>query len=473
MSVHRLQITAAPTEGAPVLVDLATEEVAAQSDGFDLGEPDTAFDQSGREVEAGREVTIPLLIRGAGSVVGILLQDIARAVSVPDRWLCVQRTPATDPVWFRIHPRSPGTLDIRDAYVDAPNLARWTRVLTLTVDSTAVGSQRAVPMVDTSSPTATVTNNGADRGLVIDAPGEAPVPLRVDVKPAVNINGRRPLISTFTVPWDSPLLNGGRPAIIREDMDFSAVSGHSTRTTGHGSMSGGTALTVTLDSTSNRQVGVTSSGSTWRPEPGRYLVLARLFREGGAGEIKIRMGQSWATSTALQPWRTWRPLSGASRASWMPVGYLQHPLGDAGDGLQPSELMPPMIRFDITPTLTSSTGLVHLDQVAFIPVDLARGSLASACFADFADGVGFGGNLTLRVDGEKRRVAVVDFAGNYHAIPQPLRTGGWPIAVPGMATCVNVFLDTSDAPAGIESITHSSQVQVDASPRLLHLGQER
>ena len=135
--------------------------------------------------------------------------------------------------------------------------------------------------------------------------------------------------------------------------------------------------------------------------------------------------------------------------------------------------MPPTIRFDITPTLTSSTSLVHLDQVAFIPVDLARGSLASACFADFADGVGFGGDFTLRVDGEKRRVAVVDYAGNHHAIPQPLRTGGWPIAVPGMATCVSVFLDTSDAPAGLESITYSSQVQVDASPRLLHLGQER
>ena len=467
----KAQITAGPSESAAVLVDFLEPPLGIRRRSpIRLGSPDVAFGVDGRALEGARTVTVPLHIDDAGSP-GVVMQQVARAISTPDRWLLLQRTPAADPVWYRIRPSSPGELDIAHAFDRRDGY--WTWDLNLTVDSTAVGSQRAVPMYGTASPTATVTNNGADRGLVIDAPGEAPCPLRVDVKPTTNINGRRPLISTFSVPWDSPLLNGGRPAIIREDMDFSAVSGHSTRTTGHGSMSGGTALTVTLDSTSNRQVGVTSSGSTWRPEPGRYLVLARLFREGGTGEIKIRMGQSWASSTALQPWRTWRPLSGASRASWMPVGYLQHPLGDSGDGLRPSELMPPTIRFDITPTLTSSTSLVHLDQVAFIPVDLARGSLASACFADFADGVGFGGAFTLRVDGEKRRVAVVDYAGNHHAIPQPLRTGGWPIAVPGMATCVSVFLDTSDAPAGLESITYSSTVQVDASPRLLHLGQER
>ena len=62
MSIHRLQVTAGPSESAPVLCDLATDEVAAQSDGFDLGSPDTAFGLDGRPVEESREPTIPLLI---------------------------------------------------------------------------------------------------------------------------------------------------------------------------------------------------------------------------------------------------------------------------------------------------------------------------------------------------------------------------------------------------------------------------
>lgn len=263
-----------------------------------------------------------------------------------------------------------------------------------------------------------------------------------------------------------------RPAIIREDTDFDS-GGTATRTTGHASMSGGTALTLPLTSTGNFNIAVTKGSTTWRPEPGRYLVMARLFREGGTGEVKIRMGQTWGSQVGFQDWRSWRPLSGGSRASWVPIGYLQHPLGDTGEGLDPAVLMPPSIRIDVTPTVTSSTSLLHLDQVAFVPVDLARGANASACFADFADGIGFGDIFTLRMDGERRRVAIVDYVGQHHFVPQPLRQGGWPVATPGMATCVSVFLDTTDAPVGIDTVAITSTFRVDTSPRLLHLGQER
>lgn len=469
--IHRLRITAAPDMSAAMHADLATDTVAAQADGFNLGSPDVSFDAAGYPIEGGRQMTFPLHISGARSTVGQVMGDVARAISVPDRWVMVQRTPSTDPAWYRLTPASPGELDITNAYVDADH-GHWVWTLTLTVDSTAVGSVRSVPMVGSDSPTSSITNTGVDRGVVIDAPGEAPAPLRVDVKPSVNINGRRPMVSTFSVPWDSPLIAAGRPAIIREDSDFAAIGGHSTRSTGLAFLSGGSGLTVTLASTSNRQIGVTASGSTWRPEPGRYLILARLYREGGAGEVKIRVGQQFGPSAAMQEWRTWRPSAGGNRASWMPVGYLQHPVGDSGQGLSAEELMPPAIRLDVTPTVTSS-GLLHLDQVAFVPVDLARGANESACFVDFADGIGFGGDFTLRVDGERRRTATVDYVGQHHGAPQPLRTGGWPVATPGMATCVSVFLDTTDAPVGIDSVSITSTMTVGASPRLLHLGQER
>lgn len=470
MSYIKAQITAGPQAGAAVLVDFLVPPLGIRRrDPIRIGSPESAFSIDGRPVEGSREVTVPLHIDNTGAQAGVAMQEVARAISTPDRWLLIQRTTSTDPVWYRIEPRSPGELDLSRAF-DAHE-GYWTWSLTLTVDSTAVGSRRAVPMVGTESVTASISNTGVDRGVVIDAPGEAPCPLSVDIRPSVNINGRRVLVSSFSVPWDSPLINGGRPAIIREDTDFAA--GGSTRTTGHASMSGGTALTVTLDSTVTRSIAVTSAATTWRPEPGRYLVMARLFREGGTGEIKIRMSQQSVSGQHYQPWREWRPLSGGSRASWMPVGYLQHPLGDSGDGLSAAELMPPSIRLEVTPTVTSSTGLVHLDQVAFVPVDLARGAHESATFADFADGIGFGGDFTLRVDGERRRTAVVDYVGQHHAVPQPLRTGGWPVATPGMATCVSVFLDTTDAPVGIDSVSITSTLRVDTSPRLLHLGQER
>lgn len=465
------RITAGPEVSAAILVDfLAPPLGIRRRDPIVLGDPDESFDSMGFPIEGGRTVTVPLHIQGGGATVGVAMQSVARAISVPDRWLMIQRSQAADPVWFRIRPDSPGSLDIKNAFDRRDGWWSWT--LNLTVDSTAVGEARSVPMVGAESPTSSITNTGVDRGVVIDTPGEAPAPLRVDVKPSVNINGRRPMISTFSVPWDSPLIAAGRPAIIREDSDFSARSGHSTRSTGLAFLSGGSGLTVTLSSTSNRQIGVTASGSTWRPEPGRYLILARLYREGGAGEVKIRVGQQFGPSAAMQEWRTWRPSAGGNRASWMPVGYLQHPVGDSGEGLRAEELMPPAIRLDVTPTVTSS-GLLHLDQVAFVPVDLARGANESACFVDFADGIGFGGDFTLRVDGERRRTATVDYVGQHHGAPQPLRTGGWPVATPGMATCVSVFLDTTDAPVGIDSVSITSLLTVGASPRLLHLGQER
>lgn len=474
MSVHRLQVTAGPFEGAAVHVDLATDTVAAQSDGFDLGSPDASFDLSGRPVEESREVTIPLLIKGQQAMVGQVMGDVARAVSVRDRWLLVQRTPSTDPAWFRITPRSPGSFSMSNAYVDSRS-GFWSWTLTLTVDSTAVGARRAVPKRGTVDATTTVPNAGVSRGLVIDAPGEAPMPLRVDLEPNLSNPGKRPMVATFSVPWDSPLVNGGDPAVILEDTEFSSISGHSTRTTGSTFLSGGTGITMSLDTTANRQLAVTKAGSSWRPEPGRYLVLARFHREGSFGEFKVRMGQSWFGVTAMQDWRPYRPSEGGWRASWMPVGYLQHPIGDDGEGLLPSEIMPPSIRFDVTPTVTNATTKLHLDQVAFVPVELARGANLSACFADFQPGTGAGNGIRYRFDGEARRVAIVDYVGQYHAVPAPLRTGGWPVATPGMATCVVVFLDTTDAPTSTDSggATIQMAVTLSGSPRLLHLGQER
>lgn len=465
------RITSEPSRSGTVLVDFLEQPLGIRrEDPIDLGTPDVSFDSQGMPVDGSRTVTVPLHIQGDGSTVGVAMQRVARAISVPDRWLMIQRNEASEPAWYRITPASPGSLSIRHAFDRRDGW--WSWALQLTVDSTSVGERRVVPMEDTEDPVTAVTNTGTDRGLVIDSPGEAPSRLRVDATPSQAMTGRRVMVSTFSVPWGSPLLNGSRPALIREDSDFASIVGHSTRTTGHASLSGGTGITITLDTTSNRQVAATSAGSTWRPEPGRYLVMARLFREGGEAEIKIRMGQSWGSVTSLQGWRTWRPVGAGTRASWMPVGYLQHPMGDHGRGLDPATIMPPMIRFDVTPTVTDPTALLHLDQVAFVPVELARGAGVRACFAQFEPGIGFGDGLTLRVDGEGERVSIMDAFGHTHATPQPLRTGGWPMAVPGMATCVSIFLDTSDRPVGLDSVAVTSQVSVSTSPRLLHLGTE-
>lgn len=468
MSIHRLQITAGPTPGAAVYADLSTDDVWVLADGFDLGEPGVAFDHAGAPIEGGRSISMAVHIKGTGAAAGIVMQQIARAISTPDRWLLIQREASTDPVWYRLWPQSPGSLDMSRAWVDADG-GFWTWALTLTTDSTAVGGRRDL-VVDELVP-----NRGSAMGVVLDTPGEAPTPLRVDVTPSLAVSGRRPMIAAFSVPWDSPLIVDGKPAIIREDSDFASIIGHSTRTTGSSLLSGGTGITVTLDTATTRQMAVTASpGANWRPEPGRYLVLARLYREGPAGQAKVRMGQSWGATTAWQDWRHWRPQSTiVNGSSWLPVGYLQHPAGDAGRGLDPAEIMPPVVRFEVTPTVTHATSVLHLDQVAFVPVELARGTHESSAFAQFQDGIGFGDGTPLRMDGEYERLAILDAFGQHHATPQPLRTGGWPVATPGMATCVVIFLDTSEDPLGTQSVGIDSLVTIAASPRQLHLGQER
>lgn len=467
----RVRITAGPSQSAATLVDFMEEPLMIDINApVKIGSPGRAFDELGFPSEAARTITVPVHIHGGQQDVGRAMQSIARAISVPDRWLMLQRRPSSEPAWYRIRPQSPGELDISRAFPATEPEPFWLWELDLTVDSTAVGESRAIPKRGSDSPTSSITNDGWARGVVIDAPGEAPAPLRVDVRPNMNINGRRVMVSTFAVPWDSPLIKGSDPAIIHEDTAFSTVTGHSSRTTGAAFLSGGSGITVTLDTTSTRQV--TLSGlNSWRPEPGRYLVMARLYREGGGGTADVRLGQRWLGQTSWQPWRQFRPTTGGNRASWVPLGYLQHPIGDTGVGLDPALVMPPSIRVDARPVTTSS-GLLHFDQFAFVPVDLARGAGERACFADFEGGIGFGDQFTLRVDAQHRRAAVVDGFGQYHAVPQPLRTGGWPVAVPGMATCVTVFLDTTDAPVGIDSVAVTSQLRIDAHPRLLHLGQE-
>lgn len=466
------RITAAPEIGAPVFVDFMEQPLHIRiEDPIKLGSPDMAFDANGMPLEGSRTVTIPVHVQGAGA--SLAMRDVARAVSTPNRWLMLKLQADAEPVWYRVWPESPGTMDLSNVY--RQHEAWWTWELKLTVDSTAVGVARAIPQYGTDNAFSTITNTGNDRGVVIDAPGEAPAPLRIDVRPDQSINGRRVMVSTFSVPWGSPLLDGDTPAIIKEDNEFNAVSGHSTRTTGASYLSGGSGLTVSLDTTSTRQV--TNSGlAGWRPEPGRYLVMARMYRQGSNGQADIRMGQRWGGQTSWQNWVQYRPAppadDGGWRSSWLPLGYLQHPLGDTGEGIDPSKIMPPTIAVQAKPTSLSANSKLHFDQFAFVPVSLARGAGERACFAGFERGIGYGGVFSVRFDSENRRVSVVDTGGNHHAVPQPLRTGGWPVAVPGMATCVSVFLDTSEAPLDDESQNITSELHIRTAPRMLHLGQE-
>lgn len=475
-SIYRLRITAGPSVGAAVHADMSTDDVWINGGTLDLGSPDVSFDRSGLPLEGVRQISMSVHVSGTGAQAGIVMQQIARAISVPDRWLMLQRTHDTDPVWYRLHPRSPGGLDMDRAYVDS-KLGFWTWALSLTVDSTAVGERRAAPSVATGEVTTTVPNSGSSRGVVIDAPGEAPAPLRVDVQPDQTMNGKRVLISTYSVPWDSPLVSGDEPSIIMNDDHFYYSEELADRVTGKPFLSGGTGVSMTMDTTDYR-VWIRGPGNGGPSkaddlEPGRYLVLARLYREGSTGEAEVRMGEQWASQDAWQPWRTWRPTAGGDRSSWVPLGYLQHPYGQSGDGLLPGQLMPPTIRVAARVTTTSATSTMYLDQVAFLPVDLARGSCEVATFAQFEQGIGAGPTHMWQFDAERRRVTTMDWVGKYHASPSPLRTGGWPVAVPGMATGVSVFLDTSDAPTGVDPVTVSTEVTVNASPRMLHVGRER
>ena len=467
--MHRLRIVTGPNLAAAVVADLADDVIAAQADGLSFGAPDLAFDELGRSVEGGRTVNIVLDVPIGGAYrarAAQRLQDIARSISLPGRWLMVQRTKHTAPAWFRIRPSAPGEVNLDAAHVGAPTAhLSWT--LTLTVDSLSVGQRRYLPKVGTSDETSTITNSGPDRGIVVDAPGEAPTPLVVEVQPASDLPGRRIMIASYSVPWDSPLISGGVPSIVRSDEGFDPVSPGSRMSRSF--LSGGTGIGATLESTAARTI-MTGNAGEWRPEPGRYLVMLRMYREGGGGAATLRLGQSWFNRTSWQPWRTWRPADGGNRASWLPVGYLQHPYGDTGHGLLPSQLMPPVLSVALRGDGGGAT--VFVDQVAFVPVDLARGSGERAMMAKFDDGVGAGGNLMWHIDAAEERISVRDGFGYFHATPTPLRTGGWPVAAPGMATAVNVFLDTRDDPIGIDSTTITSKLRVSASPRVLHLGQD-
>ena len=473
-SIHRMRITADPSVSAATYADLSTDTVWVLGDSLDLGDPDTSFDAAGFPIEGSREVGMSVRVKGTGADAGIVMQQIARAISVPRRWLMIQRTPSTDPVWYRLHPRSPGSLDMGSAWVDRKD-GWWTWALRLTVDSTAVGERRTIPRAGTSEVTSTVPNSGTALGVVLDAPGEAPCPLRVDVKPSATTNGKRVLVASYSVPWDSPIIAGGNPSIVMEDDAFALITANATRVTGAAYLSGGGGISMPMDTTGYR-VWAFSDGvgaSTGQVlEPGRYLVLARLYRSGSTGEAEVRMGERWGGTHTWQPWRMWRPTAGGERSSWVPLGYLQHPFGQDGEGLDPADLMPSGMNIAARCTTTSSAAMI-LDQVAFVPVDLARGTCEVASFHAYRDGIGAGGDNTFRFDSEYRRSSVIDAFGKAHAVPAPLRTGGWPVAVPGMATGVSVFLDTSDAPSGIDSVSTTSTVTVSTAPRQLHVGQER
>lgn len=462
---HTIQarITAAPEVGAPVLVDFMEQPLHIRTDNpIELGRPDAAFDRSGMPVQGSRTVTIPVHIQGGGAAQ--VMRDVAQAVSVPDRWLLLKMQRDARPVWYRIRASSPGELDLSNVYRED---SWWTWELRLNVDSTAVGERVAIPQYRTHETEATVENNSWARGVVLDTPGEAPTPLTIDVLPNMSMPGRRLLVSTFSVPWDSPLLVNNEPWLIRSDAGFTPGP-NATRSGGVSFLSGGDGITMSIDSTGTRTF-FTGNANAWKPEPGRYLLMARLYREGGSGSIRIRVGQRWFGQTSWQPWRTWRPTGGGNRSSWMPIGFLQHPFGDPGHGLSPADVAPSELAVQVQGDVSSSA-LLHFDQMAYVPVNLTRGTGERAMAAAHQPGVGPGPNLSWRVDGEHGRIVIRDAFGQQHSTPQPLRSGGWPVAVPGMATGVSMFLDTSDAPVGVDSVAVAFTMKVSASPRMLHLG---
>lgn len=472
-SIYRLRITAGPSESAASMADLSTDTVWVLGDSLDLGEPDVTFDRAGFPVEGERRVSMSVHVKGTGADAGIVMQQIARAISVPDRWLMVQREVSTDPVWYRLWPQSPGSLDMSRAWVDAKG-GYWTWDLSLTTDSTAVGERRIVPRHGSGEVTSTITNEGTSGGTVLDVPGEAPTPLRISALPSEAVNGTRTLVSTFSVPWDSPLIDGGSPTTVVEDTDFGDWGVGTTRTTGAAFLSGGTGITAGLTDTFRRSWagGAPVSGLL---EPGRYLVMARIYRQGAGGQLKVRLAQRWGGINSWQRWYDWRPTDGGDRSSWLPIGYLDHPFGHSGEGLDPADIVAPTIHIQRETTVTHPSAQVHLDQVAFVPVDLARGTNEAAMFCQYEPGVGASGpqGLSWRWDAQNRSTHSVFGAEQVHAAPSPLRTGGWPVGTPGMATCVSIFFDTSDAPASVDAVARTAGVTVECAPRQLHLGQER
>lgn len=477
MSIYRLQITAGPTSGAAVHADLSTPDVGVLGDSFSLGSAEAAFDASGFPLERSREVSMDVRIQ-KGADVGRVMQQVARAISVPDRWLLLQRTHNSDPVWYKIHPLSPGALNMHTAWTGAKGgdskHGFWTWAVTLLTDSTAVGERRAVVPEGATSATTTVTNTGTSRGVVVDAPGEAPTPLRVSAMPSEAVNGARVLVNTFSVPWDSPLVADGEPSVIMEDTEFGDWGVGTTRSTGLSFCSGGTAITADLTDTFRRSW-LGGSPEMGLLEPGRYMVMARIYRQGAGGQLRVRLAQRWGGTNSWQEWRDWRPTDGGDRTSWLVIGYVDHPYGHDGRGLQPDEIMPPYIHIQRETSVTHASAQVHLDQVAFVPVDLARGTNESNAFFAFEPGIGASGpqGISWRFDSEHRSTHAVDSAGRVHSTPAPLRTGGWAVATPGMATGVSIFLDCSDAPGDVDSIARTTDLTIEASPRMLHVGRER
>lgn len=466
--IYALRVVAAPERNAREYVDLADGKVvSALAEDFDLGTPDLLIDDDERVVQGGREITIKLELSGPRSDVEARLRALALSVAGEGRWLLVQRTERTPPSWFRIRPASPGSLHIEDAFVDAPGQARWDWTLALTVDSVSFGERAVLPQAGTKNTTSTVTNTGSNRGIVVDVPGEVATDLRVDVRPSAAVLGRRLLVSSFSVPWTSPLIRtvGGayEPFVIRDDSGFN-ITGASSRDSGRSFLSGGSSIKAPM--TTNAIIFTGNANNVTLP-PGRYLVVARLYREGNSGAARLRLAQKYFSSYYWQDWRWWRPTDGGWRSSWMVLGELQHPFGANGEGLDERGILPPEIAVEMRGDGSGST--MHVDQVAYLPVSLANGGHARVMMAQYLPGVGPSQVATVRVDGLHRRTSVIDSAGKTHASPQPLTTGSRPSGWPGMATAVSVLMDSSSSPIDVDNVDWSTDLTISVQPRHVHL----
>ena len=458
-----LRIVDRPEMTASILADLSDLSSPVRllrGEGLDLGKPDAEF--SGVEWDRGtRTVTLPLGVWGTQQEVSQAVARIGRALATRGAWLMWQREGVSAPSWFRMEPQAASAIDYRWVRHKAEGSV-WMWPLKVEVDAFPVSQRTTLRPVGSPTDTATVPNSGTARGVLVRGLGEVTSPLRVDMKPSMDWPGRRTLVAAFSVPEGSPLVSGTSPAIARP-ADAYTAQGDATKPYGGSWSSSSRVIAVPLSNTSARTVMVGTGG--WTPPPGRYRMFVRLHRTGALGTATIRFGVRYF-ATAWQRPVTWKPTGGGDRSSWLEVGVLQHPYGQSPEGLRVGDVAPSDIAIEVTGDGSGNT--LNIDGLAYVPAELVEGTATSQTHS--WGGVTAPSTVAaMRVDGQVRRVNLVDGGGKVVGSPQPLTLGGFPVAAPGMVTGVVVLGDTSTAPTGLDSTAMTMSLTVSQQPRHVHL----
>lgn len=464
----RAQITAGPSDSAPLLLDLNDDPLYVLHDGFTLGAA------QGDE----RRVELTVRGRGQGAIVPRAMSELMRAINQPQAWFLWQADSSHKPEWFRILD-SVTEMDFRDTTTADPTLDPvYTLQVSLLVESDGYGERVTLEPI-------TVTN--AALGVALpQIEGDAPTFARIDVRALGDQSWGtwRSLLNITPVLPSCPLGAPGAPGevvsnplppVITWEAEAFTLAAGSGNVTGSG-LSGNAG--VSFDETDGTWRLILSGSVPVKPPPGTYQVLARLSRSSTAGGCRLRVGHFGWDQPLDNRAPVWQPPSGSSQISWLTLGELSFPAGQPLEGLTSGDMNTPNIRlYGRGLALGGASNKIVVDRFALVPVRLAEGGEGITLMSTWGTAGPLGdipgGGLwnSWRLDGDQRRNGLVAFDGPaWHAsATPPLPAGGFPVLHPGMRNLLTLVPHTSYKGSGSDAIGTSCQVTVSYHPRIRHI----